>query len=161
MSLPRPIGLRPVATAAASPPLDPPTVSSGRQGLSVRPCRGLSVHSRMAISETFVRPIGIAPARRIRATQGASRYGVRPRSAGIPSVVGDPRQSRLALIVKGTPCSGPRTSARSAASAAARASSAKTSTIALIRPLIAPIRSRCASTIARLDAAPVRTRSAS
>ena len=37
MSLPRPIGLIPDAMAAASPPLEPATVTSGFQGFRVNP----------------------------------------------------------------------------------------------------------------------------
>jgi len=43
MSLPKPIGLMPLASAAASPPLEPPAVRPGCQGFRVRPCSELLV----------------------------------------------------------------------------------------------------------------------
>ena len=72
MSLPSPTGDIPDASAAASPPEDPPAVRIGSQGLRVRPWSEESVCTRSAMSGQFVRPIGIAPAAIIRSTIGAS-----------------------------------------------------------------------------------------
>jgi hypothetical protein len=65
----------PAAMAAASPPLDAPGVRARSQGLRVAPNSPLSVCQRTARPGQFVRPIGIAPAARIRSTAGASRAG--------------------------------------------------------------------------------------
>ena len=72
MSLPSPSGDMPLASAAPSPPLDPPVVRCGCHGLWVTPCNELSVVTRSPRSGKFVRPIGIAPAARMRSTTGAS-----------------------------------------------------------------------------------------
>ena len=61
MSLPRPSADMPVASATASPPLEPDAVRAGFQGLRVRPCSELSVCMRSPISGRLVRPIAIAP----------------------------------------------------------------------------------------------------
>ena len=49
-SLPRPNGVIPVASAAASPPLEPPAVRSGFHGLRVRPCNHESVWTRRLLA---------------------------------------------------------------------------------------------------------------
>src|SRR5271167_5135350 len=71
-SLPTPPAEHPDAIAAASPPLDPPDVRDGSQGLLVRPYRRLSVSHAMSNSGVLVVPKMIAPALRRRDTNGAS-----------------------------------------------------------------------------------------
>ncbi|EWS52603.1 hypothetical protein X551_04608 [Methylibium sp. T29] len=155
MSLPRPIAAMPVASATASPPLEPPAVRPGFQGLSVAPCRLLSVCTRSARSGRLVRAIGIAPAARMRCTVGASSGTIAPASAGTPQGVGRPAMSMFSFTVIGTPCSGPSAAPaatwRSAATAAARASSASRRTTALTRGLTASMRARWASITSTQD----------
>ena len=101
----------PVASATASPPLEPPGVRCGFQGLKVGPCKGLSVDRRRPNSGRLVRASTMAPAALRRATTGASRQGMALRNTGTPWVVADPTQSRFSLTVNGTPCKGPRAGA--------------------------------------------------
>ena len=107
------------------------------------------------MSGQFVRPIGIAPARRIRSTTGESAAGTASASAGTPQFVADPARSMFCFTVNGTPCSGPRVSspatAASAARAAALASSARTSVTAFNAGFTASIRARWASTTSADD----------
>ena len=149
MSLPRPIGLMPVASATASPPLEPPAVRARFHGLRVRPCSELSVCTRRPMSGRLVRPIGMPPAARILSTTGASIGTTACANAGTPQVVGRPAMSMFSFTVKGTPCKGPSGSPaaimRSALRAAARASGARTRTTAFTWGLTASIRARCAS----------------
>ena len=155
VSLPRLSGLTPVASAAASPPLEPPGVRDESQGFRVAPRSSLSVCNRMPSVERLVRPSGIAPAPFIRSTTGASRVGYESASALAPSVVGVPMRSRSSLMVNGTPWNGsrsrPAATARSVALAASNACSPRTTT-ALIDGLTASIRRRWASTTSTLDA---------
>jgi hypothetical protein len=92
-SLPSPNGLIPVASAAASPPLDAPGVRDRSHGFTVAPHSSLSVCQRRVKLGQLVRPIGIAPAARIRSTTGASRPGYAPARALSPTVVGVPARS--------------------------------------------------------------------
>ena len=168
-SVPTPSGLMPVAIATASPPLDPPGLIAAFHGFIVAPANPLSVCQRNATSGMFVRPTTIAPASRKRSTGGPSLGATASLKTVSPSVVAVPATSMFCLMVTGTPCSDPMAlpsalrpaaMARSAVSAPARAVVVSTSTIALSFGLIASMRSRCASTISRLDASPVRMRSA-
>lgn len=63
-SLPTPPTEQPEATAAASPPLDPPLVRDRSQGLLVRPYSKLSVSHAIRNSGVFVVPSTTAPAAR-------------------------------------------------------------------------------------------------
>jgi hypothetical protein len=74
-SVPRPMGPRPLATAAAAPPLDPPGVIARFQGLRVMPKSGLSVTALWPSSEVLVLPRITAPAARSRPTAIASSSG--------------------------------------------------------------------------------------
>ncbi len=163
-SLPSPMGLMPVASAAASPPLEPPGVRPGSHGLRVGPLRLESVCMRMAKSGRFVRPRGMAPAAFMRCTPGASSDGRAPARACTPWVVGLPVQSTFSFTVKGTPCNGPSGSPaarrRSASPAAIVASSTRTRVTAFTAGLTASIRARCASTTSRLDTSPAAMRAA-
>src|ERR687889_2694262 len=62
----------PKATAAALPPLEPPAVCVGAQGLLVNPVRGLSVTPFHPYSGVVVFPSNTAPFSRRRVTAGAS-----------------------------------------------------------------------------------------
>ena len=106
-SLPSPSALMPVASATASPPLEPAAVRAAFHGLRVSPCRLLSVCTRKAMSGMLLRPIAIAPAARMRSTTGASTGTTARASGTTPQVVGWPAMSMLLLTVNGTPCSGP------------------------------------------------------
>ena len=118
---------------------------------------------RTPISGRFVRASGMPPARFMRPTMTSSRSGRRLARAGTPLVVGEPTQSMFSLMLKGTPCSGPRSScgAASATSAASSALSTSGTVTALTEGLTSSIRSRCAFTTSRLDTSPSRIRDAS
>ncbi len=150
MSLPSPSGDMPDASAAASPPLDPPAVRSASQGLRVRPCRLDTVWTRKPMSGRLVRPMAIAPAAFMRSTTGASTGAMTSASAGRPLVVGVPARSMFSFTVNGTPWSGPSASpaetARSAATAASPAPSASTRVTALRCGFTSAMRVRWAST---------------
>ena len=155
-SEPTPSGVIPVASAAASPPLDPPGVRAGSHGLRVGPWRALSVCQRSPRSGALVRANGIAPTARRFATEGASCGAVISASATTPCVVGEPARSMDSFTVNGTPWNGlvasPRATTASASSAADNASSTSVSVTALTSGFTASMRARCASTTSRLDA---------
>ena len=69
-SVPSESGVRPAATAAPAPPLEPPAVRVRSHGLRVSPKRRLSVEPRQAYSGVLVRPTMIAPEAAIRAPIG-------------------------------------------------------------------------------------------
>src|SRR6185312_578270 len=75
MSEPSASGTIPARRAHAAPPLDPPADRVGSTGLRVVPKTGLKVWEPAANSGTLVRPIGTAPAARIRATTRSSVSG--------------------------------------------------------------------------------------
>ena len=141
--------------AAASPPLEPPGVRDGSQGLRVAPLRSLSVWKRNPKSGRLVRPIGIAPAFLRWATTGASVSGRESFRPTIPCVVAEPTRSMFSLIVMGTPCSGPTSSPEaifsSASRAARKASSSRTTVTAFTPWFTASMRSRCARITSSLD----------
>src|SRR6185437_2577456 len=95
------------ASAAPAPPLEPPQVTAGFQGLSVRPCSRFSVIARIDIAGALLRPITIAPARRRLPTCGLSSLAINSLKRTTPLSVGQPAWSELILVVIGTPCSGP------------------------------------------------------
>ena len=105
-SLPSPSGDIPLASADASPPLDPPAVTFGFHGLRVRPCSDESVCTRSPRSGRLVRANGIAPAARMRSTTGASTLGDGVGEGDDAWVVGVPATSMFSLTVIGTPWSG-------------------------------------------------------
>ena len=107
------------------PPLEPPAVRPGCQGLRVRPCSELAVCMRSAMSGRLVRPIGIAPAARIRSTTGASAGTTAWASAGTPQVVGRPAMSIFSFTVNGTPCKGPSFSPAASSRSAESCASAR------------------------------------
>lgn len=165
MSLPWLIAPIPAATAAPAPPLDPPGVTAGSHGLSVRPCRSFFVNQRIENGGAFVRPTKIAPAARRWATTAASPVGISSANETMPLSVGCPSWSVLILVVTGTPCSrpsaSPRRCAASAASAATSASSSIVRTTALIAGFTSCSRSRTDSVASRAVTRPARMRAAS
>ena len=99
----------PVATATAAPPLEPPGVRSGFQGLRVTPVKAQSVTPFQPNSGVVVLPRSTAPCSRSRATQGASSS--QGWSSGValePRNVDQPRVSKRSLIDVGTPSTRPR-----------------------------------------------------
>jgi hypothetical protein len=102
----------PDATAAASPPLDPPGVCPADHGFSVAPRSALTVCQRIPNSGMFVRPTGMAPAARSSPMCGASWLATASRSRAMPCVVAEPATSMFSLTVIGTPLSGPGGSPR-------------------------------------------------
>lgn len=71
-SVPSAIAIMPAASAAAPPPVEPPALRVGSQGLRVRPNTSLNVLPPAANSGVFVLPMMIAPAARSRSTTSAS-----------------------------------------------------------------------------------------
>jgi hypothetical protein len=65
----------PVATATASPPLEPPEVRAGSCGFDVRPKTRFAVSHQRANSGVFDFPTRMPPADFARATTVASRRG--------------------------------------------------------------------------------------
>ncbi|MGY2930962.1 hypothetical protein ACVWZ6_000564 [Bradyrhizobium sp. GM6.1] len=90
MSLPCAMVPMPAATAEPAPPEEPPQVILGSQGLSVSPCRGLSVKPRKENSGVLVRPMMIAPAFFRLRTTGESDGAMRSLLAGTPLKFGRP-----------------------------------------------------------------------
>src|SRR4026209_2537353 len=132
-------------TAAAAPPEEPPAEAVAFLGLKGRPCSSFTVVPRKENSGVLVRPMMMAPARRSLETKGASSAAITPLKATTPRGVVPPVGSACSLIVTGTPCSGgsgpPALTALSWASASRRAASPRSSTTALILPLVARMRS--------------------
>src|SRR5260221_444109 len=97
---------RPAARATADPPLDPPGIRSGAQGLRVGPNAEFSVDEPMANSSQFVLPTTTTPAASSRATAVASNGGTNDSRMRDDAVVRTPRVQRLSLSATGTPASG-------------------------------------------------------
>src|SRR5215203_4901823 len=94
----------PSATAAAAPPLEPPAVYPGAQGLPVNPVRGLSVTPFHPYSGVVVFPRRTAPCSRSRATTGASSYHSWSGSTiRDPRSVGHPQVRKTSFMEAGTP----------------------------------------------------------
>ena len=107
-SLPSASGTRPAASAAALPPLEPPGVVSGSQGLRVIPYSGLSVTPFQPNSGEVVWPGSTAPLRRSAATaEPSSSHGPAGSIAREPRRVGQPRARNASLTATGTPSSAP------------------------------------------------------
>ena len=77
MSEPSAIGIIPVASATAAPPLEPPHVFVRSYGLRVAPNTGLNVCEPAPNSGVFVLPIVTAPAARSRCTMSSSSVGTK------------------------------------------------------------------------------------
>src|SRR5205085_4996757 len=95
VSLPRASGAIDAATAAAEPPLEPPGMRSGAQGLRVGPKAEFSHEAPMANSSMFVLPISTASAARSRTTTVASYGGRKFSSIRETQVVGSSVVQRL------------------------------------------------------------------
>src|SRR6266851_3780565 len=106
-SVPRCSRPRPSNAATAPPPVEPPGVYSGFQGLRVMPVSGLLQVPIQPCSGMQVLPKMTAPCSRSRAVPGESA------EAGTASVVLEPRRvgrplaQMLSLIVAGTPSTAP------------------------------------------------------
>ena len=105
----------PAATATADPPLDPPGMRSGAQGLRVGPNAEFSVDEPIANSSQLVLPTMTAPAASSRATTVASYGGTNVSSMRDEAVVRTPRVQRLSFSATGTPTSGRSHPARAVA----------------------------------------------
>src|SRR5260370_21862896 len=92
-SLPIPIGDRPAAIAADSPPEEPPGVRSRFQGLLVRPVTRLSVSVQNENSGRLVFISEMPPAALKRATAAASAVGMWPANSFDPRWVRTPAVS--------------------------------------------------------------------
>jgi hypothetical protein len=122
-SVPSARGTMPAASAAALPPLEPPGVLEGSQGLRVTPVSRLSVTPFQPSSGVVVLPGRMAPERRRAATTGASSSHAPSGSIAVePRTVGQPRVRSRSLIATGTPSSGPAGSPRAQRASEAPAS---------------------------------------
>src|SRR5947209_19272655 len=100
-------GTTPAATAAADPPLEPPGVRVGSQGLRVVPHALVWVKAVTPNSGAAVLPMGTPPAARRRLTCTESlATGGRPWYRSEPWEVGMPAQSSRSLTPNGTPARG-------------------------------------------------------
>ena len=111
-SLPRDIGVRRAATAAAPPPVDPPGVRSVSHGLRPYSPSRFSQVPTSANSGTLVLPSGTAPASFTRSTTAQSFSGTWSLNNRDPSVVRTPPVIWESLIAMGSPWSGPNGSPR-------------------------------------------------
>ena len=104
-------GTMPAATAAAAPPLEPPALCAGFQGLRVAPNASGSVVGSSASSGVLVRPSEIRPAalkRRVRyASSGSIQPGVAQEAHAAAVRARRPRAPPMSFIRKGTPRNGP------------------------------------------------------
>ena len=105
-SLPSPSDDMPVATATASPPLEPPELRSWSCGFDVRPKTRFAVSHQSANSGVFVFSSRTAPALFARETTVASRSGTQPAKSREPRVVRMPAVSNVSLTVKGRRAAG-------------------------------------------------------
>ena len=144
-SVPRPKGEQREAIAALSPPLEPPGVRAGFNGLRVSPKTRLLVWMSVANSGQFVLPRSMAPAALRRATAVASRCGTACSKIRLPQVVRTPAVAIVSLTVNGMPYRAWELldlKSRSRRCAVALASSAQSVTIALSRGLTSLMRVR-------------------
>ena len=132
------IGVTRVATATAEPPLEPPGVRVGSQGLRVTPCKDDSVAKHQPFSGDVDLPNNTAPAFLSRVTIAASAGPSISFRYGSEFVNGCPSQLvASSLTSQGTPASGPIGSFGSAAvlRPAAKASCARKLRSSSIRAL--------------------------
>src|SRR3546814_16954784 len=96
------IGTRPAATAAAEPPLEPPGVCAGFQGLRHGPQASGSVMPLAPNSGVLVRPNTTTPARSQRSIISACSVGANcsPLSARVPYEVGTPAYSWQSTLAR-------------------------------------------------------------
>ena len=160
-SLPSATGSMPLASAVAAPPLEPPQVRAGSQGLRVLPKTGLKVCEPAPNSGVFVLPMTTAPAPRIRSTIRASRSGTLSAKIGEPRVVRMSFVGTRSLIAVGRPrrgfaaaASGSRRRNSSAARACSRAWSRSSVQIALSSGLRRSIQPRWASSTSTAETSP-------
>src|SRR5690349_11309940 len=101
----------------------------------------------------------IAPASRRRLTTGASAFGTKPFSAGVPALLGRPATWMLSFTTMGTPASGRQRAAAGALSMARAAAAAPDSSSVMIalRALAALARSMAAATSCSLLVLPLQT----
>lgn len=159
VSLPRAPRKSPEAMPAPLPVLDPPVHRSGSQGLRGTGKGWAGSGRPMAYSAMVVLPRTTAPARRSRATAGASSPRHQCGSwAGLCAVAGPSKVARLSFTASGSPCSGPRSAAgrESAARAAASACSGKRVTYTPSSGSSASASASAAATSSRLPTAPDR-----
>ena len=161
MSVPSPPGIMRAATATAVPPLEPPGIINGSQGLRAGPVTALLFVIPKASSCMFALAPRSAPASKRASATGAFRGATRPARAPVAPLVVRVVVAMLSLRASGTPASGPAAAVRpdppSTAHAAASSASQSCETKAL-SPAIASERAMRASTYSRHEHA--RSRSA-
>src|SRR5580658_10272184 len=106
VSLPKPSGAMPAATAALDPPDEPPGTRVSSHGLRVTPRALFSHELPIANSSRLVFPIGIAPASMARATAVAVYGAIQVARIFDAQVVRVPVRHMLSLTASGTPASG-------------------------------------------------------
>ena len=147
----------PAATLAPEPPLVPPGICSGFQGLRHCPNTGFVVTTPNANSCILALPISTAPAARRRRTTSASSFGTWSAKNRAPLVVRMPAVAILSFKVIVMPCNRPsqRPSAAARSASAARVSAASSSqvTTAFSVPLWRRIFSMQASVAATAEGA--------
>ena len=144
-------GTRAAATAVAGPPLEPPDVCCGFQGLRVMPPAGVSVNGQTQSSGVRTMPTTIAPAARRRCTSSASTGSTVVRALE-PIMRTWPATGVSSLTAIGTPSSGRASPERARApawSASSSARSAKTTRKALSSGSRRSMRSSVVSTSSR------------
>ena len=151
----------PLASAAAAPPLEPPQVRLGSQGLRVLPKTGLKVCEPAPNSGVFVLPMTTAPAPRMRSTIRASKSGTLSAKIGDPKVVRMPFVGTRSLTAVGSPrrgfaaaAAGSRRRNSSAALACSSAWSRSTVQIALSSGLRRSIQPRWVSRSSTAETSP-------
>ena len=161
MSVPIPPGIIRAATETAVPPLEPPGIINGSQGLRAGPVTALLFVIPKASSCMFALAPRSAPASKRASATGAFRGATRPARAPVAPLVVRVFVAMLSLRASGTPASGPAAAVRpdppSTARAASRSASQSCETKAL-SPAIASERAMSASTYSRHEHA--RSRSA-
>ena len=125
MSVPIPPGIMRAATATAVPPLDPPGIMDGSQGLREAPVTALLLVMPKASSCMFAFAPSSAPASKSAFATGAFRGATKSLSDPVAPLVVRLVVSMLSLSASGTPARGPsmpepRSTARAAASNASQ-----------------------------------------
>ena len=162
-SPPCPTGTIPAATAAALPPLDPPTPRSGSQGLRVGPQARGSVNGSSPNSGVLVLPTGTNPAPRSRVKRWLSWSAVCPSAlrSRFPWCKGAPaREPSRSFATTGTPWNGPGRPSGGPAATALRAASKSGWITAFSAALRASMRAIAAWTSSAAVTSPARTSAA-
>ena len=158
VSVPIPAGIMRAATATAVPPLDPPGIIDGPQGLRAAPVTALLFVIPKASSCMFAFAPSSAPTSKRAAATGAFRGATNPASAPVAPLVVSAVVSMLSLRASGTPASGPPAPEPASTARADASSASQSCETKALRCAIASQRATSASTYSRQEHA--RSRSA-